>query len=83
MKTLRKIGNAILTGLLHAVFFLWGGVTRLLYFPRVEWTDKSAKDAMKQGAILISNHKSHQGRLLYPADASRKTHLCAGHAEVV
>ena len=66
MKTLRKIGNAILTGLLHAVFFLWGGVTRLLYFPRVEWTDKSAKDAMKQGAILISNHKSHKDGFLIP-----------------
>ena len=66
MKRLKRIGDALIGGLLRAVFFLWGGVTRLLYLPRVVYTDPSVKKTMKRGAILIANHTSHKDGFFIP-----------------
>lgn len=63
---LKKLGNAILTALIYLLAFLLSIFMRLLYRGQVKYTDQSAKQAMKQGAVLIANHKSHKDGFFIP-----------------
>ncbi|MCD7773135.1 MAG: 1-acyl-sn-glycerol-3-phosphate acyltransferase [Ruminococcus sp.] len=66
MKLLEKIGNAILTALIYLIASISSLFMRLLYRGRVKYTDPSAKQVMKQGAVLIANHKSHKDGFFLP-----------------
>ncbi|MCD8391578.1 MAG: 1-acyl-sn-glycerol-3-phosphate acyltransferase [Firmicutes bacterium] len=66
MKRLKKLGGAVLTGAVYALFFLPAVVMRIMYRGRVVYIDKTVKSTMKQGAVLIANHKSHADGFFVP-----------------
>lgn len=56
---MKRIGDAILTGLIRFVYFLWGVGTHILYMPKITYLDKESKKALKKPCIVIANHTSH------------------------
>lgn len=67
MKSLKRAADAVCTGVLCAVFLLWGCAMHLLYLPRVIYTSPEAKRQIgRGGAILIANHQSHKDGFFVP-----------------
>lgn len=65
-KFFKKVKEGVLTALVHAIYFILGVVMRIIYIPHVEYKDPAAKEAMKSGAVLIANHKSHKDGIFVP-----------------
>ncbi len=65
-KKMKRAGGIFLDALMQMVFYVVGFIMRLLYLGRVEYTDPSAKEAMRKGAVLIANHVSHKDGFFVP-----------------
>ncbi len=62
----KKAGSGVLNGLVHIFTFILRLVMYIIYLPKVEYTDPKAREAMKNGAVLIANHTSHKDGFFVP-----------------
>lgn len=61
-----KLGDRCLGAFIHAAFFIWTGITHVLYLPKITYEDKSVKKLLKKPCILIANHTSHNDGSFIP-----------------
>lgn len=62
----KKMTNAILDAIAYVLFYIVGFVMSIIWRVRLVYTDPSAVEAMKKGAVLIADHKSHMDGFFVP-----------------
>lgn len=65
-KFLAKVGDRCLGAVIHAAFFVWTGITHVLYLPKITYEDKAVKQKLREPCILIANHTSHNDGSFIP-----------------
>ena len=71
-KLLSELADRCLGALIHAAYFIWTGISHVLYLPKVTYEDETVKDKLKGPCILIANHTSHSDGSFIPQVFWRK-----------
>lgn len=71
-RLLSGAADKCLSALIHAAYFIWTGISHVLYLPKVTYEDETVKDIFKEPCILIANHTSHSDGSFIPQVFWRK-----------
>ncbi len=66
MGVLKKAGNAVIDAVANVLFYIVGFIMSIIWRVRLVYTDPTTVDAMKKGAVLIADHKSHMDGFFVP-----------------
>ena len=65
-RLLSRAADKCISALIHVAYFIWTGISHVLYLPKVTYEDETVKDKLKGPCILIANHTSHNDGSFIP-----------------